>query len=402
MKNSLFLLSLLAISPVASVAQPKVAALQVVIEPAAQTLIDEATKKYQAAQGVRFKLVVTLEEKQTRYSVSYQKPKLLRVETVEEGETTQGVSDGRMKYMVEKTTYKREALPEKASKLWQTMLNNGTGFMMADMLEGRSPLIQLQDALKKAPEPSRMTVKVPPAAVVNGVSLHGIKINYSVIAPKKNGVSPIAELYLWFDKEGLLRRLSSRSVEGKRSFLMTEQISEQQLNPTFEPDAFIFDATGLSNAADLPTSKEELGYDPRLKVGATPIAFEAKDMKGQTITPAKYKGKVLLLDFWATWCGPCVAALPELKSVYAKYHAKGLEVVGISLDEDKNALTSFIKTRQMAWPQIFDGKGWKARVPDIYGVQAIPFTLVIGKNGKITAVDPQDLEEAVKEAIAAK
>jgi peroxiredoxin len=142
-------------------------------------------------------------------------------------------------------------------------------------------------------------------------------------------------------------------------------------------------------------------FDKRL-VGAQPFAFSAKALNGQTISPTNYKGKVLLMDFWATWCGPCVASLPELQAAYKKYHAQGLEVVGISLDEDKSAHV-VRQNQQNALAASFDGQGWKSAVPGVYSVKAIPFMLIVGRDGKIAAVNPRDhIDAAVKAALPKK
>lgn len=111
------------------------------------------------------------------------------------------------------------------------------------------------------------------------------------------------------------------------------------------------------------------------------IAFT--DINGKKIDLASMKGKVVLIDFWATWCGPCVAELPNVLAAYKKHHDKGFEIIGISLDEDEAALKSFIKENNMPWPQYFDGKGWKNDIAQKYSISSIPATYLIGKNGKI-------------------
>jgi thiol-disulfide isomerase/thioredoxin len=115
---------------------------------------------------------------------------------------------------------------------------------------------------------------------------------------------------------------------------------------------------------------------------------------------------VVLVDFWATWCGPCVAELPNVISAYNKYKARGFDVIGVSLDEagDKPKLTKFTQDRKMVWRQVLDAESKKQKLSDIYGVTAIPFTLLIGKDGKIAAVNPrgEELEPAVAAAVAAK
>lgn len=145
-------------------------------------------------------------------------------------------------------------------------------------------------------------------------------------------------------------------------------------------------------------------YDVRLKAGSAPFAFSAKDLTGRPQSLAQYKGKVVVLDFWATWCGPCVASMPDMKAVYAKYHKKGLEILGISLDQEKADLTGFLKQNKISWPQVFGGQGWLDPIPKLYGVQGIPLTIVIGRDGRISAIDVrgQQLEAAVTKALKRK
>ena len=111
------------------------------------------------------------------------------------------------------------------------------------------------------------------------------------------------------------------------------------------------------------------------------MAFEAVD--GRKVDLAKLKGKVVLIDFWATWCGPCIAELPNVKKTYAKYHKKGFEIVGISLDQDKGKLTDFVEDNDMPWPQHFDGKGWKNEFAVEFGIRGIPAMWLVDKKGNL-------------------
>ena len=120
----------------------------------------------------------------------------------------------------------------------------------------------------------------------------------------------------------------------------------------------------------------------------TPPGFSATTLDGQRVSLDTYKGKVVLLDCWATWCGPCVAEVPNVKSAYNRFHAQGFEVLGISLDENKEALRSFVARKGMPWPQVFNAEADPGRDPaSLYGVRAIPFTVLVGKDGKIAATD---------------
>ena len=406
MKSHLFLLPLLAMAPVAASAQPKPKAPKISVAPAAKTLLDAATANYAAASGVRFDVSVNENKIVTQSRVSFQKPNLLRIENTSpnnKGRTFTIVSDGQSAYTVRGKTFVQQKIPAEGTQIWQDAINGGTGVLVPAMLAGRSPVVELEASLKEAPfQNPRMTIAAATPTLVEGEMLRGVKINLSFDSTNKRPVTP-TEIYLWFGGDNLLRRVQTHDTSGGHNFLSVEKISAQKLNPTFAPGTFKFNATRLKPAAQEKPEQESIYWDPRLKVGTTPFDFTAQSLDGATISSANFKGKVLLLDFWATWCGPCVASLPDLQATYNKYHAQGLEVVGVSLDEDKSALTSFIKTNKMPWPQVFDGKIWESQVANIYGVKAIPFFLIIGKDGKIAAVNPRDdLEGAVKRALTAK
>ncbi len=139
----------------------------------------------------------------------------------------------------------------------------------------------------------------------------------------------------------------------------------------------------------------------KLVVGAKFPDFDEKDLAGQSLSIARFKGKVVLVDFWATWCGPCIAELPNVLSAYDKHRAKGFEVVGISLDSDRAKLDKFIADKKMTWPQYFDGKGWQTKLAGVYGVNSIPATYLLDGEGKIIAKNlrGEALEEAVAKAL---
>ena len=148
-------------------------------------------------------------------------------------------------------------------------------------------------------------------------------------------------------------------------------------------------------------------FVPLLGVKADPDPSKPLDIKftavdGREVDLSKLRGKVVLVDFWATWCPPCRGEVPNVVAAYQKYHDKGFEIVGISLDQDKDALVAFTKENGMVWPQYFDGKGWDNDISKGFGIQSIPTMWLVGKDGKlITTNAREDLAGQVGKALGA-
>lgn len=131
------------------------------------------------------------------------------------------------------------------------------------------------------------------------------------------------------------------------------------------------------------------------------IAFTAID--GRKVDLAGLKGKVVLIDYWATWCGPCIASLPELKESYTKWQPQGFEILGISLDSDLEALKAMVKEQAMPWPQFFDSENENNRYAEKFGITGIPTLWLIDKQGNLRYLDARsDLPGKIAKLMAEK
>ena len=273
------------------------------------------------------------------------------------------------------------------------MLPGGTGLPMLFILDGVNPLQNAGLALQNlAPVNEKGLQTITLVSIAGGDDVP--QTTLSITLDSKTHL--IAQI------EYEINMAAQTGLDGKPDVKALKIVNAIQFAPAPAVPASDFTFVTPAGATLTQVAERPKPYDARLVEGAQPFALSDKTLDGKAISLADYKGKVVLLDFWATWCGPCVGELPNVKANYDKYKAQGFEIVGISLDEDEEALRSFVKAKDMTWPQIFDGKGWEAGDAKTYGVQAIPFTLLIGKDGTIAAVNPRGeaLEPAIKAALA--
>jgi thiol-disulfide isomerase/thioredoxin len=175
--------------------------------------------------------------------------------------------------------------------------------------------------------------------------------------------------------------------------------------PEAERDTLLKELAGPGVPTNVVAAAQEetqrLAKLAALKTKPLELAFTAVD--GRAVNLADLRGKVVLVDFWATWCGPCVKELPNVLAAFEKLHPQGFEIVGISFDQDQEALTSFVKKENMPWPQFFDGKGWENQFGRQFGITSIPAMWLVDRQGLVRDFNARaDLVGKVEKLLAEK
>lgn len=171
-------------------------------------------------------------------------------------------------------------------------------------------------------------------------------------------------------------------VSGDKALQLTREIAASPKAP----------AQAKEMAQTMLKSLERLGK---------PLDIKFKAVDGRDVDLSKLKGKVVLVDFWATWCGPCRVEVPNLIAAYQKLNPKGFEIVGISFDDDKEALEEFTKKNKMTWVQYFDGQGWGNKLGREFGISGVPTMWLVDKKGTLRDLNGRsDLTSKVEKLLA--
>ena len=191
-------------------------------------------------------------------------------------------------------------------------------------------------------------------------------------------------------------------VKLKETLPKFEALAEKNANNSLGPEILYFGARAAMQARDMKTAKAFLtkfikqypehrgigeveGLLAEVKViGTDAKTFETTDLHGKPVKLANFRGKVVLLDFFASWCRPCVSEMPNVITIYEKYNARGFEIIGISLDRTADAAKRYVENAGIKWTVTWQNPGfWNNPVARLYGIQGIPATYLLDEEGKI-------------------
>ncbi len=205
-------------------------------------------------------------------------------------------------------------------------------------------------------------------------------------------------LMQWLDNSDLI-------TSNDQAVGIENRIESLLLKNPQEPRALTFQlaSAGLMLRFDQERGLERLGQlvkspDPDLAAAAAvqlkkahmigkPLNLQFTAIDGSSVDISGLRGKVVLIDFWASWCPDCIRDTPTVRTIYQKYKDKGFEVIGISLDKDQQAMSNYIAKKLIPWPQYFDGKGWNNDFAIQFGVREIPQLWLINQRGEVVATD---------------
>jgi peroxiredoxin/outer membrane lipoprotein-sorting protein len=359
------------------------------INPQAQRILARSIHTYQSLQTYQDSSVNVdnspADKTVIRQAISFKAPRFLNVVTINDKyrliDNYDGVNYNTTNIGSDGIFWTRQPLPDTSYGRHVLLQYQPAGILFTPFLAGVNPI------------DSPFGIAISSLKLGPTVTLDNVKVNTIIATPLDD--SKTHYIYLIGQKDHLLRRVTMESVTvmGDK-YTTTETHSHIKTNLTFPAGTFKFH---IPPGAPLKNILEELPSDTLQKGGKAPY-FHALDLHYKKINLNQYKGKVLLVDFWATWCIACRYEMPYFKSLYQKYHSQGFDIVGVSQDAQRSDLTAYVHQHRIPWRQIHDSA---AAIALNYKVEGLPKTVLIDRTGKIVAVDQTSLllDTAIRTAL---
>lgn len=205
-------------------------------------------------------------------------------------------------------------------------------------------------------------------------------------------------LMQWLDNSDLITtRDQAAGIENRMTNLLEKnpqdpraisfQLGRAGLMLRFDHDKGIALLQDLAKSADQNLAEGAASQLAKTRIIGKPLDLQFTAVDGSSVDLSAMRGRVVLIDFWASWCPDCIRETPEVRAVYQKYKDKGFNVIGISLDKDQQAMSNYIAKKLIPWPQYFDGRGWANDFATRFGVRAIPELWLINQRGEVVSTD---------------